>query len=466
MADITRDPVREIIEDFRKEIQDSIITEAKPSLYVINFRAERQSGTERPVAMVPIDRLRYRKENGRIASDVMDYECKYSPLNEKDRDAQNKIRGFLENKDPEKATVLRASMLQNGQLDPAIITCDGFLINGNRRKMVMEKLLEEYPNDERFKYMKVVILPGGGDEGPPPTIKEIETIENRYQLQSDGKSEYYKFDQALSILRKIRNGLSLEEQLRDDPNHAGKTEAQLAKEAKNYRRDYLNPLECIDRYLRTLGRYGQYRAISSGISDREGRWQAFVEYSNVYNGIFKENKRSKYGINEDDIGHLQAAAFNIIRLRVIPEMPNAYMLMRKLPHYCKDPDGKKELLKLGRDVKPQLPRNLCFDDEGNPYPSSDIDELWVAKNRGPITHHVKKAAILHEELTAKETPMELLNAAYKKLTHQNMKFETMGVTDYEPARKLAVKIQKRAEEIAKIMFDFKKNYTDLPNKKW
>ena len=252
MATIMKDAIREIIEDFQKEIRESAIPTARPSVDVINFRTDLQVGLERPVVMMPIDRLRYRKENGRISSDVMDYEQKVRILDEKDDESQKIIRGFLEDKGPEKTAELRASIIQNGQIDPAIITCDGFLINGNRRKMVMEKLLEQNPNVDKFKYMKVVILPGPGDDGGPPTLKEIETIENRYQLQSSGKSEYYGFDRALSILRKIKIGLSLEEQLRDDPSYAEKSDADLRKAAKAYMKKYIYPLRCINRYLKAF----------------------------------------------------------------------------------------------------------------------------------------------------------------------------------------------------------------------
>ena len=206
VATMKKDTVRDIIEDFHEEIKKSARRTARPSLHVINFRDELQAGNEREVFKVPINLLRFRKENGRISSDVMDYEKNVRSLDETDDDSQDVIRQFLAKKDPEKTAELRASMLQYGQTDPAIITCDGFLINGNRRKMVMEKILKKNPNDERFKSMNVVILPVPGIEGGPPTFKEIETIENRYQLQSSGKSEYYGFDRALSTVYKINVG--------------------------------------------------------------------------------------------------------------------------------------------------------------------------------------------------------------------------------------------------------------------
>ena len=82
------------------------------------------------------------------------------------------------------------------------------------------KILKESTKIDKFDYMKVIILPGEDDEdeGGPPTLKEIEQLENRYQMQSDGKSEYYGFDKALSMKRKIdETKFSLEEQLRDSP---------------------------------------------------------------------------------------------------------------------------------------------------------------------------------------------------------------------------------------------------------
>ena len=40
---------------------------------------------------------------------------------------------------------------------------------------------------------KAVILPGKDDVGGPSTLLESEQIENRYQLQSDGKAEILCF---------------------------------------------------------------------------------------------------------------------------------------------------------------------------------------------------------------------------------------------------------------------------------
>lgn len=74
MAPITKQVTREIIDDFAKAIRERAIDTAKPSTTVINFRTEIKDGYERTIYRVPIELLRYRKQNGRIASDVLDHE--------------------------------------------------------------------------------------------------------------------------------------------------------------------------------------------------------------------------------------------------------------------------------------------------------------------------------------------------------------------------------------------------------
>ncbi|MCC6695795.1 MAG: hypothetical protein IT365_09210 [Candidatus Hydrogenedentes bacterium] len=466
MGKITTSAKRTIIEDFAKEIRERRMQTAKPSVSVINFRDDRLGGTERPIYQVPIDILRFRKDNGRIASDVLDYETNKGILRETDDVAQEILKGFLKEKDPEKTADLRKSMMHAGQQEPAIITCDGFLINGNRRKMVMEDLHREHLDNQDYAYMKVVILPGEGEEGGPPTLVEIEKLENRYQLQSDGKSEYYGFDRALSIKRKVSIGLSLEEQLRDDPRYAGMTTADIEKEVRECERKFLEPLACVDKYLKQFRREGQYRTISSGMSDPEGRWQAFIDYSNTYNRHFRNPKRLiELGIEEDEIGEIEEAAFDIIRLRHLPDLPKVHVIMRDLPNFCRTKEGKKEIKKIAKEVEPVLPRDQCFDPQGNPLSADAVDMKWAANNREAIIYHTKKASQCHETLKEKETPIELLDAAYKKLTHENMDVTAIAVADYKKAMRLAAQIQREAKNIETQIYHQDKDYKRLVQEK-
>jgi hypothetical protein len=466
MPPIAVDAKREIVEDFARLIRERQTAGPKPATAVIHFRNEKRDLIERPVMVVPISFLRYRADNGRIASDVMNYEKVNGPLDEKDSVAQLTLEKFLAEKDPEKMEILMRSMEHTGQNEPAIITCDGFLINGNRRRMVLARLQQQTPGRPEFEAMKVVVLPGPNDPGGPPTLIEIERLENRYQLQSEGKSEYYGFDRALSIKRKMSHGFRLEEQLRDDPRYANADDKEIAQAIRETERDYLRPLECVDRYLQTFGREKLYSSVSAGPSDSEGRWQAFIDYSSAYHRYFRNPKwLLSSGVEEEDIGSLEDAAFKMIRLRTLKGLPKIHMVMRQLPKLAAVKESRKELLKICDEVDASLPAKECFDSKGNPLSPEANDRMWVEQYQASLIHRVKKAYSIHETAEDKETPIALLEAALRKLTHDEMSVRKIAVEDFGKGRKLAADIQARAKEIEGDIFHFKKELDSLGRKK-
>ncbi|MGB2803875.1 MAG: hypothetical protein WBD64_03105 [Candidatus Zixiibacteriota bacterium] len=464
MERITKPNVREIIEDFAREISSRQTRGPRPTKAVIDFRNERRDGKERDVLYVPIELLRYRKDNGRISSDVLHYEKNQRLLHERRDKAQEIIESFLSEKDEKKTEELTDSIKHEGQRDPAIITCDGFLINGNRRKMVLESLLKKYPGDQRFQLMKVVILPGKGEEGGPPTLLQIEQIENRYQLQSDGKAEYYAFDKAISVRRKINLGMRLEEQLRDDPVYAGKDEKKFQESVRKFEADYLQPLRCIDRYLEYLGREGLYSTVSKGLGDPEGRWQAFLDYYKfVYRRLSDERKRSNLGIREDQVGDIEDVAFKIIRMRELRELPGltkVHQVMRQFPKWLGEEDSRNELLQL-LDVDLKLSESERVDAEGKEHDHGDLDSIWRRKNRELIIRQIKRAMDSFEHRRERETPKALLEAALKKLNHACMNTKTVRHSDIPKAMQLTKRIQKRASEIESELYRHDKELKKL-----
>jgi len=464
MDPIKKDVAREIIDDFAKEIAACKRPGPKPQKAVIDFRTEQKDGFEREVYYVPVGLLRYRKDNGRISSDILHYEREHGILDEKSEQAQKIIRGFLEQKDREKTEVLMRALEHEGQRDPAIVTCDGFLINGNRRKMALERLQDKHKGDSQFADMRVVILPGKGDPGGPPTQLEIEEIENRYQLQSEGKAEYYAFDRAISIRRKIENGMSLEHQLRDDPNFARLDEKKFKEAVTKAEAEYLKPLECIDRYLDNLGKESLYSIISTGMADREGRWQAFYDYyKSVYQKLEDNKQRMKLGIEEDEIGDIEDAAFKVIRMREIPDMPKVHMIIRNFSKWISNDKSKRELIKLV-DIEPELPYEEMIDENGNECTPRVIDQRWAKKHKTKVTKHVKDARNLYERRKEKETPIDLLKNALKQLNHENMEPANVEISNYAEAMKIAREIQDRANEIEHEFYGYQKQLKNIANK--
>ncbi|MCK9573666.1 MAG: hypothetical protein M0R20_04655 [Candidatus Omnitrophica bacterium] len=464
MTKITKPPVREIIEDFAKEIAAKKQKGPKPQTHIIAFRDDEHYKREREVYLVPIELLRYRKDNGRICSDVLNFEKNNYLLREDDEDNQKIIKRFLEEKDKEKTEELEKSIQLSGQRDPAIITCDGFLINGNRRKVVFEKLLDSTHDNSKYGSMKVVILPNHGGEGGAPTLKEIEQLENRYQLQSDGKAEYYGFDRALSIRRKINLGMNLEEQLKDDPRYVNLIEKEFNKVVKDYENEYLKPLECVDRYLASIGREGFYGLISTGVADRQGKWQAFLDYNNyVHTKLNDDNKRIDLGVSEDEKGDIEDLSYKIIRMREFPDI-KVHQLMRLLPKMLKNEDSKKELMKL-TDVDNVVPDNLVnISTEDESY-EKKVEEIWRKNNARMVVGQVMKAKKLYENRKEKETPLTLLEGALKKLNHDQMDIKAIGLGELNVAMGLTKKIQEIAHGLESEIYHWEKEAKELWRKK-
>lgn len=440
-ARIVNQKFAEIISQFSQQA-------SPPSKDVIDFRNELKERIERDVILIPTRYLRFRKNNGRIIAEVESYEKENNiVLNEEDEYTQNILRQFLINNDKEKNEELKRLLSQKGQQKPAIITCDGFLINGNRRKMALEELYNSKNQDPQFEMMRVIVLPNDVTE------LEIQKVENRYQLQSEGKSEYQGLNRAIKYKRNIENGFTLEAQLRDDPNFHELPPKEFKKKVKEFEKNFLKPLENVDEYLATFNRKGMYNTISESVNDREGRWQAFLDYSNFKSTILNDkNKLVNLKIKENEVGKIENAVFKIIRKRSLntkgSEIGKVHEFIRKLPKYLGNEEAKKLILKIS-DVPEDISEELKYNEDGKKLNEREIDDVWGAKYREQILGNLIQA---HKHLSNQEDrdkPLELLEDALKKLKHNNLKIERIEIIFHEKALDITKKIISEAERIHK-----------------
>lgn len=456
------DGARKINYDLKQIIDQFKQKASPPSTEVIDFKNELAERFERPVELIPTKFLRFRKGNGRIIAEVESFEKENNTtLNEEDTFTQELLRKFLLANDKEKNKELKSLLIQKGQQRPAIITCDGFLINGNRRKMTLEELYLEKNEDSKFEMMRVVILPEGVTE------LDIQKIENRYQLQSEGKSEYQGLNRAIKIKRNIENGFSLEAQLKDDPNFHDLPYKEFEKKVKEFEKNYLKPLECVDRYLSTFNRVGLYNTISEGSGDKEGRWQAFIDYSNLYTGTLKNKVcLEKLKINENEIGKIENAIFKVIRKRSLnasdleSSIGKVHDFVRKVPKYLNNPEAKKYILKIADDAKEDIPNDLKFNKDGSKIDERDIDEKWGNYYKKEILGNLIQAHKFVISQNERDKPLELLEDALKKLNHDNLKIENMDTSYFDKAFDLTIQIIDKADiifkSIDKARYEFKK----------
>jgi len=361
-----------------------------------------------------------------------------APLEESSEEAQKKLGEFLLNKSPDRITQLMDLLSHSGQKEPAIITCDGFLVNGNRRKLALEKLYEK-TNDEKFRRMKVVILPRDA------TPKEIEEVENRYQYHTDGKEEYTHFDKALSIRRKEASGMTLEEQLNDDPEYANLPAQHRRKRIEAIRSEYLGTLKCIDAYLEHFDRKGVYSSVASGPGDKEGRWEAFLSLNKgVFSKLSNASERLALNIETNEIGRVTDVAFKLIRKRELGD-GRLNDIVRSLPRILKEPTAKKELLKLA-DVEMEL-TTAEITREGRVVDEREQDKIWGGKFASTIMRQMAKAKAIINAQGVLEKPIDILEAALSKLRHKDLDLGNISPFEIEKAMEIVQNIQGEAESI-------------------
>ncbi|NAS13701.1 hypothetical protein [Poritiphilus flavus] len=458
MENIDANKPRVIIDSLVKEIEENK-TKVRGKTRPIYFRDDRRRNIERQVYSIPTIYLKFRKDNGRIASDIHSYEHKKGKLVEATDFGQEIIRGFLRAKDVERTKELKRTIVDRGQDEPAVITCDGFLINGNRRKMALELLSIEYPSESRYRTMEVVVLPGrkkNEDDETPPTYYEIEQIESAYQFHTHGKSEYTNFDKAISIRRKLDNGMSIEEQLSYDATFNMLSTTEKRKKIRQIEEDFLKPLECIDKYLDRLGRNGLYNTIATAKGSNKGQWQAFIDYYKSIDKYLRDPQRlHKLGISKSERGDVEDVAFKLIRSQKIQGVDKkSHELMRLIPKLLNNPSSKEELLRLRDEIKLK-----SYGETTKDAKDAVIKDLqWYRKNEEDIVHRVRKSYNIYLGKKESETPFELLKAALAKLNHENMNLQAIGKAKLKPSLRMAEQVAQKADEIKKEIYSLMKNH--------
>jgi len=108
------------------------------------------------------------------------------PLGSAAQDAQYRILTGQESFD-----LLKADLKERGQQDPAIITAEGILINGNRRAAALRSLYDD--KYLKAQYVKCLLLPEDA------TASELLDLEAELQVARDFKKEYSWINEALLI---------------------------------------------------------------------------------------------------------------------------------------------------------------------------------------------------------------------------------------------------------------------------
>jgi len=158
---------------------------------------------EYKVYRVPIDKLYFNDENGRIATFMSQYESEHPGTSIHDlsnNDYNSIIAGYIEkanSADSFKRTLNDIKL--KGQLEAGVILDNGRVIDGNRRFTCLRKLYEE-TNQSKYYYFECVILPTPNND---VDRKELRTLELSLQFGVDEKVTYSAIDRLVSIYNDI-----------------------------------------------------------------------------------------------------------------------------------------------------------------------------------------------------------------------------------------------------------------------
>ena len=203
---------------------------------------------------IPMDLIIYNVENGRIASLVKSYEREHSSLNpEKEEDAKQ-IAQFLYDSNDIANKKTKRNIVANGQLETGIITCDGVLVDGNRRVSLMRQIISDssFSTSERARCEKfrAIVLPEDADK------KEILRLETTFQMGADEKVGYNAIEKYLHAQDLSDQGFSTSD-ISEFMNLDGATEVTKLLEIK----------QLIDEYLEYFGLDGLYTRLPKGFED-------------------------------------------------------------------------------------------------------------------------------------------------------------------------------------------------------
>ena len=423
------------------EVTEKIVKEKSDPTgesFIIDYRDWKKTQHKSTVFKIPLEYCLFRTDNGRIMTEVLSYQTTKGSLKDRnDPKVQEIISNFLSEKDKEKNNELKLNLKKDGQIEPAIITADGLLINGNRRKWALESLYKSDPSED-YKYLKVVILPGTSEPSKRPTLRDIALLENRLQFQKMGKSEYTAMDKALKLLQNESDGIPLEEMLKDDPAFSGKNTKDFEKAVQKYKNEFLEPINLMIEYLNMNKIKGDYNRL-------ENKYSAFQDLNTrIVSQLENPRIMATYDIQENEIGLIKASAYNIIKMRDHSEVDQrTHMLMRDIFKWIKA--DKKEFLKIGR-----------IDDLSNEIQDPDERfEKWNDKNNDKILNSLKKLKGLHERMKDQEDPITKLELALKNLTHEDLELvqcKKMKPEDIKEALQLANSIQSEASHLSSMFY--------------
>lgn len=339
---------------------------------------------------LPLDLTYYNIKNGRFAAEYVDLVKnegrELDPTNPKD---SKKIQKLLIEIDPKQSTILQQDLQLYGQKDPGIITYDGYVINGNRRRSALEELVSAGHSD--FKFIEVARLP------PNVSPQDLWKLEAGIQLSKNVQLVYGPINELL----KFKEGID-----------AGLTPIEIANSLYGgfKEKDILEKLE----QLKLIAEYLLYIDQPGVFNRAKGVHEHFIDLRNVLNSF------RRLGASPDEIVAAKRIGFQLI-FDGVPQRE-----LRKIKNILANEKIKKEFWKAMEYSKPgdynkKLAQKLKADQNDSFTPARTVFNNCMDSEKA-LSESGQPEKLLRRALTNLENieldPKTLQNPEVKSLISQ------------------------------------------------
>tara|TARA_Y100001970_G_scaffold281640_1_gene392863 strand:- start:2793 stop:4247 length:1455 start_codon:yes stop_codon:yes gene_type:complete len=275
------------IKNIEKEIQIALRQEDETPLDRKRFLWKGKI-VSRKAYQISLSNLIYNKYNTRIGSKVKTYEAHKHPgqkINPENPDHEKLLERFIEEKSPDRNNDTLTDINKNGQIQIAVVTKDGIIIDGNRRAMLIKK-------SQKDNYLLSVVLEEKYEDDPLAIMK----LEASFQELEDEKVAYDPIEKYLRIKEyRQQHGLTLKEIV----------ELENGLKERDIKFN-LDVMEMMDAYLRDTGSQSAY----TRLNNREDAFRDLTRWVNSFNN---NSKTGFDGFNRRDISNLKSLCFDYIR---------------------------------------------------------------------------------------------------------------------------------------------------------
>ena len=265
---------------------------------------------------LPMELTVYNIKNGRFAAEYIDLVKKEGELDPWNSEDSKKIQQLLLEIDPKQSLILQKDLQVNGQKDPGIITHDGQVINGNRRRAALEELVSS--GNSQFKFIEVSRLP------PNVSSQDLWKIEAGIQLSRKVQLDYGPINELLKFQQGIEAGLTPLEIAKS--LYGGFKESEILEK--------LEILKLITEYLRFIGEPGVFNRA-------KGVHEQFIDLRRILETYRKQSP------SPDEIVKFKHIAFQLFHDGITQRET------RKLRNLLENAKTKQELFSAEEHSKPE-----------------------------------------------------------------------------------------------------------------